>query len=213
MKPASEVAAGWDKKFSVPFTEVMHERICDNSEQIYVLLREICPILDMMISKDNEPNPSTIEIRQELAHMLRVINGTDWQVPEIGSNMEVFAKRFKQISLDLYQALQVLRDDNWEHYLKEGNSRDEILKLLDYVDDGKDYLSFVSQNERWYRQRAIADKLAHTLESMCKVYDGEMQPVIENTRRSFIDTLHLMELHLVIAKQYLAHIDGEEARS
>ena len=126
---------------------------------------------------------------------------------------EEFIKRLRDTALDLYQALQIMRDDNWEYYFKEGNAREQILALLDHVDNGTDFLSFISKHGKRYRQSAMADKLYEMLERMCKVYDGEMQPVIENTRRSFIDTLHLMELHLVIAKQYLAHIDGEEARS
>ena len=122
-------------------------------------------------------------------------------------------KRFESIATNLYQVLQILRDDNWEYYCKEGNAREQILTLLDYVDNGTDFFSFVSQHGKIYKQRAMANKVCEILEAMCKVYDREMQPVIENTRRSFIDTLHLMELHLVVAKQYLARIDGEEEHS
>ncbi len=126
---------------------------------------------------------------------------------------EEFIKRLRDTSLDLYEALQILRDDDWEYYFKEGNAREQILTLLDHVDNGTDFLSFISEHGKMYRQSAMSDKVCDMLEKMCKVYDGEMQPVIEHTRRSFTSTLHLMELLVFNAKQYLARIDGTEAQS
>ena len=76
-KMKSKFVADWDKKFSALFTDGMHERICGNTKQIYVLLREVCPILDMMIIEENYHRPLTIEIREKLARMLRVIDGME----------------------------------------------------------------------------------------------------------------------------------------
>ena len=213
MKPASEVAADWDKKFSVLCTEAMNECIRSHSTEIYVLMREVCPFLDMMLVEEKYDKPLIIEVRERLARMLRVIDGEDSPIMSGEENIAAFGKRFRGIAFDLYQALQILRDDNWEYYLKEGNAREQILSLLDYVDNGTDFFSFVSQHGKMHRQTAMADKVCESLEAICKVYDGEMQPVIEHTRRSFTSTLHLMELLVFNAKKYLAHIDGTEEQS
>lgn len=79
MNPALKLVADWDKKFSALFTEGMHERICSNSKQIYVVMREVCPILDMLLVEEDYDRPLTIEVRERLAHMLRVIDGTEAQ--------------------------------------------------------------------------------------------------------------------------------------
>ena len=73
----SKFVADWDKKFSALFTDGMHERICSKTKQIYVLMRDVCPILDMLIVEENYDRPLTIEIREKLARMLRVIDGTE----------------------------------------------------------------------------------------------------------------------------------------
>ena len=77
MKAVTRFIADWDRKFSTLFTEGMHERICGNSKQIYVLMREVCPILDMLLVEENFHKPLTIEVRERLARMLRVIDGTE----------------------------------------------------------------------------------------------------------------------------------------
>ena len=77
MNPALKLVADWDKKFSTLFTEGMHERICSNSKRVYVVMLEVCPILDMMLVEEEYDRPLTIEVRERLARMLRVIDGTE----------------------------------------------------------------------------------------------------------------------------------------
>ena len=126
------------------------------------------------------------------------------------TDAEEFRNRFDNVTLELYQALQILRDDNWEYYLKEGNTRKQILEILDYVDNGTDFLSFLSRNT--YRQRAIAGHLSEVLGQICKLYNREMQPAREYTKRSFSDTLHLMENLVIYAEGLLARINEEEEK-
>lgn len=76
-KSTQEFVADWDRKFSELVTDEMHERICGNAKQIYVLMREICPILDMLIVEENFHRPLTIEFRERLARMLRDIDGSE----------------------------------------------------------------------------------------------------------------------------------------
>ena len=79
MKAVTSFVADWDRKFSALFTVGMHGRICGNSKQIYVLMREVCPILDMLLVEEKFHKPLTIEVRERLARMIRVIDGTEEQ--------------------------------------------------------------------------------------------------------------------------------------
>lgn len=71
---AEDIVTDWDKEFSALFTEGMHERICSNSKQIYVVMREICPILDMLLIEENYDRPLTVHVRERLACVLRLID-------------------------------------------------------------------------------------------------------------------------------------------
>ena len=73
----SEFIAGWDKKFSSQFTSNMHKRVCANSKNVYVVMREVCPILDMILVEERYDRYLTAEVRDRLAHMLRLIDGED----------------------------------------------------------------------------------------------------------------------------------------
>ncbi|MBQ7544894.1 MAG: hypothetical protein IJT02_08125 [Synergistaceae bacterium] len=46
--------------------------------------------------------------------------------------------RFDEVSGELYSFLELLRDEDWEYYLKERGYRQRILELLDYIDYGTD---------------------------------------------------------------------------
>ncbi len=76
-KEALEFLAGWDKKFSAQFTNSMHKRVCEYSKGIYVVMREVCPILDYLLVEGEHDRYLTAEVRDKLAHMLRVIDGIE----------------------------------------------------------------------------------------------------------------------------------------
>ena len=77
MNKTLEFIAELDRKFSALFTDEMHERICGHSQQIYVVMREVCPILDMLLVEGNYHEELTIGVREKLARLLRMIDGSE----------------------------------------------------------------------------------------------------------------------------------------
>ncbi len=77
LKEVSEFITGWDKKFSPQFTSNMHKRVCANYKNVYVVMREVCPILDMMLVEERYDRYLTAEVRDKLAHILRLIDGEE----------------------------------------------------------------------------------------------------------------------------------------
>ncbi len=51
---------------------------------------------------------------------------------------EEFDSRLVCMSLDLYNAVKVLKDEDWLYYLTEWHGREEILELLDYIENGEE---------------------------------------------------------------------------
>ena len=51
---------------------------------------------------------------------------------------EEFDSRLEAVSIDLYNAVKVLKDEDWLYYLTEWHGREEILELLDYIENGEE---------------------------------------------------------------------------
>ena len=49
-----------------------------------------------------------------------------------------FNSRLEEMSHDLYNAVKVLKDEDWLYYLTEWHGREEILELLDYIENGEE---------------------------------------------------------------------------
>ena len=51
---------------------------------------------------------------------------------------EEFDSRLEAVSIDLYNAVKVLREEDWQYYLTEWHGRERILELLDYIENGEE---------------------------------------------------------------------------
>ena len=69
----------WDKDFAKAFTSSTHDRICRNSKEVYVVLRQIWPILELILHEEHYHRQSTMEVRNRLGRLLRIIDGKGTQ--------------------------------------------------------------------------------------------------------------------------------------
>ena len=70
---------GWGKRLSKDFSEDMSERINRNSKSIYTVMRETYAILDWMLNEEQYHVNLTKKVYEELAKLLRTIDGTNEQ--------------------------------------------------------------------------------------------------------------------------------------
>ncbi|MBQ6983003.1 MAG: hypothetical protein IJQ15_11320 [Synergistaceae bacterium] len=70
----------WGERLSKDFSEDMSERVSENSKSIYTVMRETCAILDWLLCEEQYHVHLTIKVRDKLAKLLRMIDGTDEQV-------------------------------------------------------------------------------------------------------------------------------------
>lgn len=70
----------WGGRLSKDFSAEMSERVSVNSKSIYTVMREACAILDWLLCEEQYHRHLTIKVREELAELLRIIDGTDEQV-------------------------------------------------------------------------------------------------------------------------------------
>ena len=70
----------WDKELSKSFSGEIHKRLCDNSQLIYTVMREGCAVLDWLLCEETYHVQLTMQIREKLAKILRIIDGADEQI-------------------------------------------------------------------------------------------------------------------------------------
>lgn len=70
----------WGRRLSKNFSGDMSERISENAKSIYTVMRETCAILDWLLCEENYHVHLTLQVREKLAKLLRMIDGTDEQV-------------------------------------------------------------------------------------------------------------------------------------
>ena len=61
----------WDLRFTREFSKEMYTRVRENSRSMYVLMREILPILDLLVGKNELPQEYTARIRERVIYFLR----------------------------------------------------------------------------------------------------------------------------------------------
>ena len=61
----------WDLRFTREFTREMYTRVRENSRSMYVLMREILPILDLLVGENEHPQEYTARIRERVMCFLR----------------------------------------------------------------------------------------------------------------------------------------------
>lgn len=79
MNEALAILAIWEYNFSSMFTYDMRGRVCDNAKEIYVIMRETCLIVDRLLFQETFQDTLTLKIRENLAHMIKVIDGQEVQ--------------------------------------------------------------------------------------------------------------------------------------
>ena len=64
----------WDLQFTEEFSRDMYTRVRENARSMYVLMREILPIFDLLVEKDERdelPEPYISRIHERLKYFLR----------------------------------------------------------------------------------------------------------------------------------------------
>ena len=79
-RASEDFARSWGERLSEGFTENMHRRVCENSKNIYTVMRETCAILDCLLCEEVYHEGLTVQVRGKLARLLRMIDGADEQV-------------------------------------------------------------------------------------------------------------------------------------
>ena len=61
----------WDLRFTREFSKEMYTRVRENSRSMYVLMREILPILDLLVWENELPQEYIARIRERVIYFLR----------------------------------------------------------------------------------------------------------------------------------------------